>query len=101
MKERLYALEKLQGKHNVHVLCDALNVDRGTFYNHISRNKKTNTLYAQEREKLRVVIQKIYDDNKQIFGAGKITAILKEQGYKTSEGTVRMLMSDIGLTSIR
>ena len=46
LKERLYALEKIYGTHSVHVLCEALNVDRGTFYNHIFRNKKTNTMYA-------------------------------------------------------
>lgn len=101
LKERLYALEKIYGTHSVHVLCEALNVDRGTFYNHIFRNKKTNTMYAQQREVLRVAIQKVYDENRQIFGAGKITAILKEQGYVTSEDTVRRLMADMGLTSIR
>lgn len=44
---------------------------------------------------------KTFDENNQIFGAGKITAILKEQGYSTSEETVRRLMNDIGLVSIR
>lgn len=39
--------------------------------------KKTNTMYAQQREVLRVAIQKVYDENRQIFGVGKITAILK------------------------
>lgn len=58
-------------------------------------------MYAQQREVLRVAIQKVYDENRQIFGAGKITAILKEQGYVTSEDTVRRLMADMGLTSIR
>lgn len=101
LKERLYALEQIYGTHSVHVLCEALNVDRGTFYNQIFRNKKTNSTYAQQREVLRIAIQKVYDENRQIFGASKITSILKEQGYKTSEETVRRLMSDMGLTSIR
>lgn len=101
LKERLYALEVLYGKHNVHILCEALNVDRGTFYNHLFRNKKDNTWYSKQREILRVAIQKVYDDNRQVFGAGKITSILKEQGFKTSQETVRRLMSDMGLTSIR
>lgn len=101
LKERLNALETLYGKHSVHILCEALNVDRGTFYNHIYRNKKDNTWYSKQREILRDAIRKVYDDNRQIFGAGKITFILKEQGYKTSEDTVRRLMSEMGLTSIR
>lgn len=101
LKEKLYALERIYGSHSVRILCEALDVDRGTFYNHILRNKKSNTCYAKQRELLRVAIQKVYDDNRQIFGVGKITAILKEQGYKTSEDTVRKLMADMGLTSIR
>lgn len=83
------------------MLCEALDVPRGTFYNHIFRNKKDNTWYAKRREELRVAIQKVFDENNQIFGAGKITAILKEQGYSTSEETVRRLMNDMGLVSIR
>ena len=39
--------------------------------------------------------------NKQIFGAGKITAILKQKGYRTSEETVSFLMHDMELQSIR
>ena len=101
LKERLYALERIYGSHSVPILCEALDVDRGTFYNHILRNKKSNTWYTKQRELLRVAIQKVYDDNRQIFGAGKIIAIFKEQGYKTSEDTVRKLIADMGLTSIR
>lgn len=101
LKEKLYTLERIYGSHSVRILCEALDVDRGTFYNHILRNKKSNTWYAKQRELLRVAIQKVYDDNRQIFGVGKITAILKEQGHKTSEDTVRKLMADMGLTSIR
>lgn len=80
LKEKLYALEELYGQHSVHILCEALYVSRGTFYNHILRNKKQNTVYVQRKEELREKIQKIYDDSNQIFGAGKIMAVLKEQG---------------------
>ena len=101
LKEKLIALGSLYGKYSVHMLCEALDVPRGTFYNHIFRNKRDNTWYAKRREELRVVIQKVYDDNNQIFGAGKIAAILKQQGYVTCEETVRRLMHDMGLVSIR
>ena len=101
LQERLYALERIYGNHSVHILCEALKVDRGTFYNHILRNKKSNTWYAQQREILRIAIQKIYDESRQTFGAGKITAVLKEEGYKAGEETVRRLMIDMGLMSVR
>ena len=101
LKDKLYALEELYGQHSVHILCEALDVSRGTFYNHVLRNKKQNTVYVQRKEELREKIQKIYDDSNQIFGAGKIMAVLKEQGIKAGEKTGRLLMRDMGIKSIR
>ena len=101
LNEKLDALEQLYGKYSVHMLCEALNVPRGTFYNFILRNKRDNTWYSKRQEELRIKIQEIYDENNQIFGAAKIAAVLKEQGYRTSDKTVRKLMRDMGLTSIR
>ena len=98
---KLCALEKLYGKYNVHVMCEALQVARGTFYNHILRNKRDNTWYAKRKEDLRIKIQQVYDDSHQIFGVGKITATLKSNGEKVSEKMVRLLMQDMGLVSIR
>lgn len=40
LQEKLAALEKLYGQYSVHTLCDALEVSRGTFYNHIFRRTK-------------------------------------------------------------
>ncbi len=98
---KLCALEELYGQYSVHMLCEALKVSRGTFYNHILRNKRDNTWYAKLREEHRLKIQQIYDDSNQIFGADKITAIMKDEGYRISAKMVRELMRDMGLISIR
>ncbi len=98
---RLSALEALQSQYSVRMLCEALDVPRGTFYNHILRNKRTHTWYAERREELRLEIQRIYDDSNQIFGAGKICAVMRENGIRVSEKMVSELMRDMGLTSIR
>lgn len=37
---KLCVLEELYGKYNAHMLCDALQVPRGTFYNHIRPHAK-------------------------------------------------------------
>ncbi len=74
---------------------------RGTFYNFILRNKRDNTWYSKRQENLRIKIQEVYDESNQILGAAKIAAVLKEQGYRTSDKTVRKLMRDMGLISIR
>lgn len=98
---KLPALEALYGQYSVHMLCDALEVPRGTFYNYMFRSKRGNTWYSERREELRVRIQQIYDESNQIFGSAKILAILQEEGYKTSVKMVRELMRDMGLISIR
>ena len=67
LDERLSVPEQMYGKCSIHMLCDVLKVPRGTFYNHILRNKRGNTRYAERREALRVKIQEFYDESKQIF----------------------------------
>ena len=100
LKLKLSALEALHGQYSVHLLCDALNVPRGTYYNHIYRNKHDKTWYTQRREELRVEIKQIYDDSNQIFGAKKICAVLKDRGYSITKEMVAELMRDLGLCSI-
>ena len=98
---KLHAMEELYGQYSVHMLCEALKVSRGTFYNHIFRNKRDNTWYAKRREEYRLMVKQIYDDSNQIFGVAKITAVMKEKGYHISAEMVRELMRDMGLVSIR
>lgn len=101
LQERLTLAEKFQEKYSVHMICDALNISRGTFYNHIFRNKKDNTTYNQRRKFLRIQIQEIYHKSNQIFGAEKIANIIRSEGTKISVKMVRELMKEMGLASIR
>ena len=101
LEVKLPALEALQGQYSVHMLCEALDVPRGTYYNYILRNKRTHTWYSKRREELRMEIQRIYDDSRQIFGASKICAVIKEAGIRVSREMVSELMHDMGLISIR
>ena len=101
LEVKLPALESLQGQYSVHMLCEALDVSRGTYYNYLLRNKRSNTWYAKRREELRMEIQRVYDDSHQIFGAEKICAVMKEKGIRVSRKLVSELMHDMGLISIR
>lgn len=47
LTERLIALEQLHSEYDVHTLCEALDVARGTYYNHIRRNKRDNVWYKK------------------------------------------------------
>ena len=101
LQAKLKALEKLYGQYSIHTLCDALDVPRGTFYNHVLRNKKENKSYQFRRIQLAEQIKQVYDESNQIFGARKIKAVLADRGIATSVKMVSELMQEMNLTSIR
>lgn len=101
LQVRLNELERLYGQYSVHVLCESLNVARGTFYNHMYRNKKGDNVYRARREKLSEQIKEIFDNSKQIYGARKIRAVLRSRGVRTSDKMVAELMGQMNLRSIR
>lgn len=100
LQDRLIALENLYGQFSVHVLCEALDVSRGTFYNHIKRNKRSNSSYAKHREELKVLIQDIFDESRQTFGSEKICAVLHECGHVAGTKLITELMQEMGLNSV-
>ena len=71
LENRLHALDGLHDQYSVHMLCDALRVPRGTFYNYLLRSKRGCAWYDKRREELRQKIQTVYDGSRQIYGAGK------------------------------
>lgn len=101
LKTKLYELEKLYGQYSVRVLCEALDVNRSTFYNHILRNKKQDTSYVKRRRELSVAIREIYEESHGLFGSDKILSVLSDKGYHTSKQMVRELMREMGLKSLR
>ena len=101
LRKKLYLAERFYNEYSVHLICETLDIPRGTFYNHILRKKKDNTWYAKRKEELRIRIQEIYYENRQIFGADKIAAIMKNEGIVVSTEMVRKLMREMGIGSVR
>lgn len=101
LKEKLRELSLLHGQYSVHVLCEALEVSRGTLYNHIFRNKGNNNSYQIRRAQLSERIKRIYEESNQIFGAKKIKAVFTNQGEAVSNKMVAELMQEMNLYSIR
>ena len=101
LKEKLAELELLHGQYDVHTLCEALEVSRGTFYNHIFRNKRDNAWFEKRRAKYRVIVREVFDEFHQIFGAEKIRTILVQRGHQVSTKYVTSIMTEMGLSSVR
>lgn len=101
LQKKLYELEALQGQYSIHILCEALKVDRGTFYNHLLRNKKEQSSYQFRRIELSEQIRQVYEESNQIYGAKKIKAILGSRGVAVSDKMVAELMNEMNISSIR
>ena len=56
--------------YSVHELCEALDVSRGTFYNHIFR-RVDRSKYEEEKTQLMLKVKQIFDDSEQRYGADK------------------------------
>lgn len=91
----------MSSTYNVNILCEALNVANGTYYNHIKRNKKENPLHAQKVKELTPIIEEIYHSSNQTYGAARVHAVLKDRGYNVSEATVSKVMQKNGWFSVR
>lgn len=103
LRKRLEILARLHEQfkqYSVHELYEALNVSRGTFYNHIF-HKADRTKYLHEQQILMLQVQRIFDDSKQRYGAEKIRVTLAESGIHVGKERIRRIMNEFGLVSIR
>ena len=100
LHQRYEVIKELSTTYSITTLCNALDVAKGSYYNHILRNKNEDTLAARRIKELTPIVEEIYNSSKQIFGAGKITAIMNDRGYGTSQRTVSKIMRENGWFSI-
>lgn len=104
LQDKLATLEHFHNEmsdlYSVHELCEALDVSRGTFYNHILR-RADRSKYESEKAQLMLKVKQIFDDSEQRYGADKIRAVLAENGLRISAKRVLSIMHELGLYSIR
>lgn len=99
--ERYEVIKDLSEAYSITLLCEALKVAKGSYYNHILRNANENTSYARKRNEITPIIEEIFNESNQIFDAAKINAILRNRGYVVAEKTVADIMHENGWFSIR
>lgn len=104
LQDRLATLESIYNQpdnpYSVYELCDALEVARGTFYNHIFR-RADRTKYQDEQTQLMLKVQQVFDDSQQRYGAEKIRVILAENGTHISTKRIAAIMQELKFKSIR
>lgn len=103
LQKRLRILAQLYEQtelYSVRELCEALNVDRGTFYNHIFR-KADRTKFLEEQAQAMLKVQEVFDEGQQRYGAAKISAILAENGVEVNTRRVKRIIDELGLECIQ
>lgn len=103
-EERLRSAEMLYQQDatiSIPLLCQALDIPKGTLYNRLFRGKHGDTKAAQKRKELHSLIEEIYRESKETYGAGRIVAVLQGQGVSVSQKLVADIMHENGMFSIR
>lgn len=99
---KIETIDKMVSKEfTINTLCEALCVPKGTYYNRKLRGKQGYTEAMRKRDKIKPIIKEIYDESNQIYGPGKVHAILKDRGYTVSINVVASIMHDNNWFSIR
>jgi putative transposase len=82
----------------VAVACRALGVSRSWFYQHRDGRLPPR---AQRRERLKAEVGRLFEVHAGRYGSPRITADLKDAGWRVSENTVAALMRELGLAARR
>jgi putative transposase len=82
----------------VAVACRALGVSRSWFYQHKDGRLAPR---AQRRERLKAEVARLFGVHAGRYGSPRITAGLKDAGWRVSENTVAALMRELGLAARR
>ena len=82
----------------VAVACRALGVSRSWFYKHAGGRRPPR---ARRRERLKAEVARLFAEHEGKYGSPRITADLKDAGWRVSENTVAALMREQGLAARR
>ena len=94
--EKVAEIKRLEGKYSIHVLCEALQIPRGTYYNRKKKGDIPNRYELADKE-LSVMIREIFYHSKERFGRNPIKYKLQEQGFQVSKTRISRLMKEMGL----
>jgi transposase InsO family protein len=92
-------IDDLRDEHGVEPICAQLPIAPSTYYEHKAREGDPDRLpwRTQRDAALKPEIQRVWDENFCVYGAGKVWRQLKREGFDVARCTVERLMSVLGL----
>jgi len=96
-------IDEHRGDHGVEPICKQLPIAPSTYYAHKSREKDPGR--ASDRSKqdqwLEIEIQRVWDENKQVYGVRKVWRQMKRENIKAARCTVERLMKRLNIEGVR
>ena len=96
LENKLAVINRLSADFSVHILCKTLGVLKSTYY-HRKLRSPDKKWYELNDEELRPLVQQIFVDSRERFGANKIRHVLGQLGHTVSKDHVARLMKEMDL----
>jgi putative transposase len=92
-------IDEHRGDHGVEPICEMLPIAPSTYYEHKAQvmDPDRRCTRVKRDEQLKADIQRVYDDNQQVYGAEKVWRQLRREDIEVARCTVERLMHQMGL----
>ena len=92
-------MEKLASAHSIQRMCHAFQVSRSGYYKYLNQGK--NGKRNKENIILLLQIMNIWIQNRRVYGSPRITAALRNKGYRVNKKRIVRLMQINGIKAFR
>ena len=88
--------------HGVEPICEVLQVALSTYYRHLQRESDADLRPNRwwKDQALRPQIQRVWQENRQVYGGRKVWRQLKREGHQVARCTVERLMDELDLRGV-
>ena len=102
MEAMIRFVDAYRDDHGVEPICQVLKIAPSTYHEHARRRAQPETAPARVRrdDELMQEIQRVFDDNFQVYGARKVWRQLRREGHDVARCTVERLMQRMGLQGV-
>ncbi len=91
-----------RGAHGVEPICRVLPITPSTYYDHLAKHSDSSrqSLRARRDAVLRPEIERVFEENWEVYGVRKVWRQLDREGFDVTRCTVARLMKDMGIQGI-
>jgi putative transposase len=86
-----------RGRFGVEPICRVVGVPASTYY---AAKRRPPSARRRRDTQLKLEIQRVWDDNYQVYGARKIWRQLRREGFQVARCTVERLMGELGIAGV-